>query len=141
MHETIADAIASPASVTTLFVVFAGLALVLGAIGIYGVLSFLVSKRTPEIAVRVALGAQRHDVFRLIMKEGLQLALAGIALGMSAAVIVTRVLSRELYDVGSSDPITYIAVAVVMIGVTMAACCVPTFRAMRVDPLLALRQD
>jgi putative ABC transport system permease protein len=75
------------------------------------------------------------------MKEGLQLALAGIALGMAAAVIVTRVLSRELYGVGSSDPVTYIAVGVVMVGVTMAACCVPTFRAMRVDPLTALRQE
>jgi len=120
--------------------VFAGLALVLGAIGIYGVLSFLVSRRTPEIAVRVALGAQRRDVFRLIMKEGLQLALAGILLGMAAAAIVTRVLSRELYGVEASDPVTYIVVAVAMLGVTMAACCIPTFRAMRVDPLIALRQ-
>jgi len=141
MHATVSDAVASPTAVTTVFVAFAGLALVLGVIGIYGVLSFLVSKRTPEIAIRVALGAQRRDVFRLVMKEGSQLAFAGIVLGMAAAAMVTRVLSRELYGVGPADPVTYVAVAVVMAIVTMTACCVPTYRAMRVDPLIALRQE
>ena len=141
MRATVSHAVASPASVTTLFVAFAGLALVLGVIGIYGVLSFLVSKRTREIGIRIALGAQRQDVFRSIMKEGARLALAGIALGVTAAVIVTRVLSGELYGVGPADPVTYVVVAVVMAIVTMAACCVPTYRAMRVDPLIALRQE
>jgi ABC-type antimicrobial peptide transport system permease subunit len=114
---------------------------VLGVIGIYGVLSFLVSKRTREIGIRLALGAQRQDVFLSIMKEGARLALAGIGLGMIAALAVTQVLSGELYGVGPADPITYAAVAVVMVAVTMAACCVPTYRAMRVDPLIALRQE
>jgi putative ABC transport system permease protein len=141
MHATVAAAVASPASVTTIFVAFAGLALVLGVIGIYGVISFLVSKRTREIGICVALGAQRHDVFRSIMKEGVQLALVGIGLGMAAAGIVTRVLSRELYGVGPADPVTYVTVAVVMVIVTMAACFVPTYKAMRVDPLIALRQE
>ena len=104
MRATVSDAVASPASVTTLFVAFAGLALVLGVIGIYGVLSFLVSKRTREIGIRIALGAQRRDVFRSIMREGAQLALAGVGLGMAAAAAVTRVLSRELYGVGPADP-------------------------------------
>ena len=106
MRATVSDAVASPASVTTLFVAFAGLALALGVIGIYGVLSFLVAKRTREIGIRLALGAQRHDVFLSIMKEGAQLALAGIGLGMAAAVVVTRVLSQELYGIGPGDPIT-----------------------------------
>ena len=140
MHATVSDAVASPAAVMILFVAFASLALVLGSVGIYGVLSFLVSKRTPEIGIRVALGAQRRDVFRLIMKEGARLALAGIALGMAAAAAVTRVLSQELYGVDPADPLTYTAVAAVVMIVTMAACCVPTYRAMRVSPLIALRQ-
>jgi predicted permease len=141
MRATVADAVASPASVTTLFVAFAGVALALGVIGIYGVLSFLVSKRTREIGIRLALGAQRQDVFRSIMKEGAQLALAGIGVGMAAAVVVTRVLSQELYGIGPADPITYLAVAVITVIVTMAACSVPTYRAMRVDPVIALRQE
>jgi putative ABC transport system permease protein len=141
MRATVSDAVASPASVTMLFVAFAAVALVLGAIGIYGVLSFLVSKRTREIGIRLALGAQRRDVFRSIMKEGAQLALAGVGLGMAGAAAVTRVLSGELYGVGPADPLTYAAVAVVMMLVTMAACFVPTYRAMRVDPLIALRQE
>ncbi len=141
MRATVSEAVASPASVTTLFVAFAGLALVLGVIGIYGVLSFLVSKRTREIGIRLALGAQRRDVFLSIIKEGAQLALAGIGLGLAAAVVVTRVLSQELYGIGPADPLTYLAVAVIMVVVTMAACSVPTYRAMRVDPVIALRQD
>jgi putative ABC transport system permease protein len=141
MHATVSDAVASPASVTLLVVAFAGLALVLGVIGIYGVLSFLVSKRTREIGIRMALGARRQDVFRSIMKEGAQLAMAGVALGMAAALIGTRVLSRELYGVGPADPLTYLAVAVVMAIATISACCVPTDRATRVDPLIALRQE
>ena len=141
MRATVADAVASPASVTTLVVAFAGLALTLGAIGIYGVLSFLVSRRTREIGIRIALGAQRQDVFRWIMKEGAQLALAGVGLGLAAAAIVTRALSAELYGVGPTDPFTYVTVAMVMAIVTLAACCVPTYRAMRVDPLIALRLE
>ena len=141
MGATVSGAVASPASVTTLFVAFAGLALVLGVIGIYGVLSFLVSKRTREIGIRIALGAQRRDVFQSVMKEGAQLALAGVAIGVAAAAAVTRVLARELYGVGTTDPVTYAVVAIVMVIVTMAACCIPTYRAMRVDPLIALRQE
>ncbi len=141
MRATVSDAVASPASVTMLFVAFAALALVLGAIGIYGVLSFLVSKRTREIGIRMALGARRRDVFRSIMKEGAQLAFAGVGLGMAGAAAVMRVLSGELYGVGPADPLTYAAVAVVMVIVTMTACFVPTYRAMRVDPLIALRQE
>jgi ABC-type antimicrobial peptide transport system permease subunit len=122
-------------------VAFAGLALVLGIIGIYGVLAFLVSKRTREIAIRVALGAQRQDVLRLIVKEGAKYSFAGIALGLAGAFAVTRLLASELNGVSSVDPLTYLAAAALMAVVTLLACYIPTRRAMRVDPLIALREE
>jgi predicted permease len=141
MRATVADAVASPASVTTLVTVFAALALALGTIGVYGVLSFLVSRRTREIGIRLALGARRADIFRSFLKEGVYLALAGVGLGMAAAFVVMRVVSRELYGVGPADLPTYAAVAALMVAATMAASCVPTYRATRVDAQVALRQE
>jgi len=96
MDEIVSEAVSTPASTTSLFVAFAALALVLGTIGIYGVLAFLVSKRTREIGIRVALGAQRRDVLWLVMKEGAKLAVAGITLGLAGAIGVTRLLASEL---------------------------------------------
>jgi putative ABC transport system permease protein len=141
MRETVSDAVASPAAVTALVVAFGALALTLGVIGVYGVLSFLVTKQTRDIGIRMALGARRADVFRSIMMEGAQLAFAGVGLGIGAALIVSRVLSGELYGVDPADPLTYILVAVVMVIDTMGACCIPTYRATRVDALIALRQE
>jgi putative ABC transport system permease protein len=141
MQEVVSDAVSTPASTTTLFAAFAGLALVLGMIGIYGVLAFLVSKRTREIGIRVALGARRQDVLWLIMKEGAKFSFVGIALGLAAAFVGARLLSSELYGVSPLDAVTYLSVTSVMVAVTLLACYVPTRRAMRVDPLIALRQD
>jgi predicted permease len=141
LRAAVAEAVASPASVTTLLTAFAVLALALGMIGIYGVLSFLVSRRTREIGIRMALGARRGDVFKSMMKEGLQLALLGVGIGMAAALIVMRVVSRELFGVGPADPATYVVVAGLMLAATLAACCVPTYRATRVDAQIALRQE
>jgi putative ABC transport system permease protein len=141
MGASLSGAVASPASVTALVASFGVLALALGAIGIYGVLSFLVSRRTRDIGIQMALGARRADVFRSIMKEGAQLALTGVGLGMAAALIATRILSGELYGVDPADPLTYMTVAAVMVIVTMGACCIPTYRATRVDALIALRQE
>jgi ABC-type antimicrobial peptide transport system permease subunit len=121
--------------------VFAVLALVLGTTGIYGVLSFLVSNRTREIGIRMALGAQRRDVLRSVMGEGAKLSLAGIALGMVGAFAVTRVLSAELYGVGATDALTFCAVAILVAVVALTACYVPARRAMRVDPVVALRYE
>jgi putative ABC transport system permease protein len=115
--------------------------LLLGIIGIYGVLSFLVAQRTREIGLRIALGAQRRDVLYLIMKEGAKFSLAGIAVGLIGAFLVTRLMSSELYGVSPLDPITYIGVAVVMAAVTLLACYIPTRRATRVDPMVALRYE
>jgi len=139
MSTVISEAVSTPASTMSLFVTFAGLALALAIIGVYGVLSFLVSKRTREIGIRMALGAQRRDVLWLVMKEGAKFSLTGITLGLAAAFAVTRLLSSELYGISPRDPFTYAGVAIVMAVVTLLASYVPTRRAMRVDPLIALR--
>ena len=141
MRAVLSEATATPASTTLLFVAFAGVALLLGMVGIYGVLSFLVAKRTQEIGIRVALGAQRGDLLWLVMKEGAKFFLWGITFGLGGAFLLTRLISSELYGVSPLDPITYVAVSVVMAVITMLACYVPTRRAMRVDPMVALRYE
>jgi predicted permease len=141
MPVVVSETVSTPASTTSLIVAFAGLALVLGLVGIYGVLSFLVSKRTREIGIRIALGAQRHDVLWLVLREGAKFSLAGIGLGLVGAIVVTRWLASELYGVGPMDPVTYAGVAIVMVVVTMFACYVPARRALSVDPLIALRYE
>jgi putative ABC transport system permease protein len=141
MGAVVSEAVSAPASTTSLFVAFAAVALLLGIIGIYGVLSFLVAQRTREIGLRIALGAQRSDVLVLVMKEGAKFSLAGIAVGLIGAFLVTRLMSSELYGVSPLDPVTYIGVAVVMAAVTLLACYIPTRRAMRVDPIVALRYE
>jgi putative ABC transport system permease protein len=141
MTAVVSEAVSTPASTASLFVTFAGLALVLAIVGIYGVLSFLVAKRTREIGIRIALGAQRRDVLWLVMKEGAKFSFAGIALGLAGAFIASRLLSSELFGITPMDPLTYIGVAGVMTVVTLLACYIPTRRAMRVDPLVALRYE
>jgi predicted permease len=141
MHEVVSESVSTSASTTMLFVAFAALAVILGAIGIYGVLSFLVSTRTREIGIRISLGALPRDVLWLILKEGAQFSLAGIVLGLAAAFIFTRLLASELYGVSPADPLTFAAAALLMLLVTLLACYVPTRRAMRVDPMITLRSE
>ena len=141
MRAIVSESVSTPASTTILFVAFAALALALGLIGIYGVLSFLVSRRTREIGIRLALGAQRRDVLWLVMKEGAKFSLIGIALGLTSALAITRLLASELYGIRPADPATFIATAILMTAVTLLACYIPTRRAMRVDPLVALRYE
>jgi predicted permease len=139
MRAVLSEAVATPASTASLFVAFAALALILGMVGIYGVLAFLVSRRTREIGIRLAMGAQRNDVFWMVLKEGAKFYAAGVTLGLIGAFATTRLLASELYGVSAVDPLTYIAVAAVMALVTLLACFLPARRAMRVDPLVALR--
>lgn len=139
MRAVLSEAVSTPASTAALFVVFAALALVLGMVGIYGVLAFLVSRRTREIGIRLAMGAQRQNVFWMVLKEGAKFYAAGVSLGLVGAFATTRLLASELYSVRAVDPLTYIAVTIVMGFVTFLACYVPARRAMRVDPLTALR--
>jgi putative ABC transport system permease protein len=141
MAAVVADAVAAPAATTSLLVTMAGLALVLGCVGVYGVLSFLVSRQSRDLGIRLALGAQRRDVFWLVIRDGALLCLAGVALGIVGAIGASRWIASELYGVSPTDPATYGAVAVVVSLVTLVACYVPTRRAMGVDPLVVLRDN
>jgi predicted permease len=141
MKAVVSDAAATPASTTLLFVLFAGVALVLGMVGLYGVLAFLVARRRREMGVRMALGAQRSDVLLLILKEGARYSILGIALGLTGAFLLTRMLASLLYGVSPTDSITYASVALLVGLVTMLACYVPARRAGNVDPMVALRYE
>jgi len=120
---------------------FAALALVLACIGLYGLLSYEVARRTRELGIRVALGARNRDLSRLVIGQGILLALIGAAIGIAAAVGVTRFMSAMLYDVRANDPLTIVAVAALLILVAFTACYIPARRAMRVDPMVALRYE
>ena len=141
MSSVLSESVSTPASTTFLFVTFAMLALVLGIIGIYGVLSFLVSGRTREVGIRLALGAQRRDILWLVMKEGVRFAVIGVSLGLLSAFALSRLLASELYGVSPADPATFLATAVMMSAVTLLACYIPARRATRVDPIIALRYE
>jgi predicted permease len=141
MQKIIDDSLASRRFAMILLGVFAGLALLLSAIGIYGVISFVVGQRSHEIGVRMALGAQRNDVLSMVLGEGAKLAAIGIGAGLIAAVLLTRLMVGMIYGVSAHDPLTYLAVALVLLLVAFAACYVPARRAMRVDPMVALRYE
>ncbi|HEV7499301.1 MAG TPA: FtsX-like permease family protein, partial [Vicinamibacteria bacterium] len=120
---------------------FAGLALALAAIGIYGVVSYTVAQRTREIGVRLALGAEMGDIVRMVLGEGVKRTAAGVALGLAGALAASRAVRGLLYGVGATDPVTYAAVIALLVAVTIAACLLPAWRATRVNPLAALRGD
>jgi putative ABC transport system permease protein len=124
-----------------MFSIFGFIALALASVGVYGVLSYAVSQRTQEIGVRVALGAERRDVLRLIIGQGLKLAAVGVVVGLAGAFAVTPVIRTLLYNVTPTDPLSFAGVAAFLIGVATAASYIPARRALRVDPIVALRGE
>jgi predicted permease len=141
MQEIIADSLAARRVSMIVLGVFAALALGLASMGIYGVVSYVAGQRTREIGIRIALGAKRIDVLRMILSEGMKMALLGVVTGLIAALALTHLMASLLYGVSATDPLTFAGVGFILTGVALAACYVPARRAMRVDPLVALRYD
>jgi putative ABC transport system permease protein len=139
MDRMFSDLVAAPRFNTALLTGFAGVALLLAAIGIYGVLSYTVTQRTTELGIRMALGAQRRRVVGLVVRQGMLLALLGVAAGLAAALAVTRVLTRLLFGVSATDPGVFASVALLLAFVALLAAYLPARRASRVDPMVALR--
>jgi putative ABC transport system permease protein len=141
MDEVLSTSVARPRFNTLLLTLFAGMALILAMVGVYGVISYSVSHRTREIGIRMALGAQRREVMAMIVKEGLLYAATGLALGAAGALALTRALSGLLYGISPTDPWTFALVSALLCGAALLACYLPARRATRIDPMLALRHD
>ncbi|MGH9702423.1 MAG: FtsX-like permease family protein, partial [Candidatus Acidiferrales bacterium] len=141
LDETVSASLSERRFSMEIVALFALTALLLAGLGIYGVISYAVSERTHEIGIRVALGAQRRDILQMVLRQGLGLALSGAAIGLIGALLVSRLLAGMLYGVGPTDPVTLAGVALLLIGVALFACYIPARRAIRVDPMVALRYE
>jgi putative ABC transport system permease protein len=141
LTETVSESLAERRFSMRIVALFALTALLLAGLGIYGVISFIVNERTHEFGIRLALGAQSQNILRMVLRQGLGLAIAGAAVGLVCALIVSHLMAGLLYGVRPTDPLTFAGVAVLLIGVALLACYVPARRAIRVDPLVALRYE
>ena len=144
MQEIVSESMSSQRFPMILLGTFAGLALLLASVGIYGLISYSVAQRVHEIGIRMAIGAQRQEIFGMVISEGLRLTLAGLAIGAAAALVLTRLLSsfsRLLYGVGTNDPVTFVAVSLVLTVLAVLASYIPARRATKVDPMVALRYE
>src|SRR4030095_14363197 len=134
MNEIIANSLAERRFSMTLLGIFAAVALVLASVGIYGVVSYVVGRRTQEIGVRIAMGAQRSEVLRMVLAQGTAMATIGTAIGLAAALALTRLMGTMLFAVSAADPMTYFCVVALLFGASLAACWVPAWRAARLNP-------
>jgi putative ABC transport system permease protein len=141
MSEIVSDTYGSIRFPMTLVWIFAAFAMLLSAVGIFGVMSYAVSRRTQEMAIRMALGARRRDVLRLVLREGLNVTIFGVAVGLPSALALSRVMAGYVYGIKATDPLTFAAAALLLIGISLLACYVPARRATRVDPIMALRYE
>jgi putative ABC transport system permease protein len=141
MSRLIHDSVSPQRMNLALLAAFAAAALLLAVVGIYGVVAYLVTQRTREIGIRVALGAQARDVFRLVVDQGMRLVLVGVALGLAGSFALTRLLAKLLYGVSPTDSVTFASVSVLLATAALAACLVPAARAAKVDPMVALRSE
>jgi putative ABC transport system permease protein len=141
MSDRVANSLYAARMGAILLAVFGGLALLLASIGLYGVMSFAVARRTRELGIRIALGARPGDVFRMVLRQGMTLVIAGLVLGVVVAAAVTRLLASFLYGVSTTDAFTFTAIPVLLTLVALLACYLPARRATRVEPLIALRYE
>jgi len=141
LNETVSASLAERRFSMEIVALFALTALLLAGLGIYGVISYLVSERTHEIGIRIALGAERKSILRMILRQGLELAITGAGVGLVGALIVSHLMGRLLYGVRPTDPITFASVGLLLVGVALLACFIPALRALRVDPLVALKHE
>jgi putative ABC transport system permease protein len=141
MEEVVSRSLAQRRLSMSLLVVFAVLAGLLAAVGIYGVMTYIVAQRTHEMGIRLAMGASSIDVLKLVLRDGAKLATVGVVIGISAAFALTRVIARLLYGVSAVDPISFAGISLLVTIVALVACYIPARRATRVDPLVALRSE
>jgi putative ABC transport system permease protein len=141
MNDMVSDSLASRRFALQLMALFAATALLLAAIGIYGVMAYFVSQRVREIGIRMALGAQRDDVLKMVVWQGMSLALIGVLLGVGVSFVVANLLSGLLFGVSAHDPLTMIAFAALLVTVALTANYIPAYRATRIDPMVALRYE
>ena len=141
MEELMASSVGQRRLSMMLLSLFSGIALMLASVGIYGVMSYSVTQRSRELGVRIALGAARADVLRLVLRQGMSLALLGITIGVGTALVLTRLIESQLFGVRASDPVTFLSVALLLGATALAANLIPAVRAMRVDPAVVLRDE
>jgi putative ABC transport system permease protein len=141
MENIVTDAVTQPRFNLVLLGIFGSIALILSAAGIYGVMSYSVTQRTPEIGIRMALGAQTSDVIKMVVGQGMMLAVIGIGIGLIASFALTHLMASLLYGVSATDPLTFTLISLLLLGVALGACFVPARRAARVDPMVALRHE